>query len=168
MTIAPTPKSLAALMSCLIALTSCIHDNMYKPINPFNYREVEWATKRGTNTISGKIDGLGSDGKVYPCDRAGLAPDSAYNRELKTKVVGTTEDIIIPQKDMGFVMQYSDWEENQTIRATDCGWKGHFSFERVPDGIWYFTAMAGPRKTGYFVQRRLELRGNEKIVINVP
>jgi hypothetical protein len=161
-------KPLALTLLSALALAGCIHDDIYKPANPFNYKEVEWATKRGSNSISGKIERQDGVGKVYPCDKVWLAPDSAYNREMKTAVFGTTDDGIFEKKDARFVMVYSDWERGQTTRETSCGWKGHYSFERIPDGVWYLTAMGGPSKTGYYVQRRLDLRGNEKVDVSVP
>lgn len=160
---------LVAVMSLgLVALTGCLDDAIYKPTNQFNYKEVEWATKRGTNTVTGKINAPGSDGKSHTCATVGLAPDSAYVREIRMKQIGTLEDATVFKKDVTPLFQYDDWQRNQTTRARDCGWSGHFTFDRIPDGIWYLTVSGGPSKTGYFISRRLELRGNEKIVINIP
>jgi|EndMetStandDraft_4_1072995.scaffolds.fasta_scaffold261229_2 hypothetical protein len=161
-------KHLVVALVCAVALGACIHDDIYKPQNPFNLKEVEWATKRGSNSVTGKIDAQGSDGKTYPCTRAGLVPDSAYNRELMIRTTGSTEDGVFFQKDAGFVIMYQDSERSLTERTTDCGWKGHFFLEKIPDGVWFFSAYGGSLKAGYFVRRRLELRGNEKIVINIP
>lgn len=94
-------KRLAVVMSlCLVALTGCLDDAIYKPTNQFNYKEVEWATKRGTNTVTGKINAPGSDGKSYTCDMVGLAPDSAYVHEILVKRIGTLEDTTVFKKDL--------------------------------------------------------------------
>jgi hypothetical protein len=161
-------KHLVAAALSAAALGACIHDDIYKPQNPFNFKEVAWAAERGINKISGKIDPPGADGKPQPCDKAWLAPDSAYTREMAAQVTGTLDDVMIAKSQMRFVMVYSDWERDRTNRGTDCGWKGHFSFERIPDGVWFFTAMGGPSKTGYFVQRRIEVRGGQTLTINIP
>ena len=153
---------------CAVALGACIHDDLYKPQNEFNLKEVEWATKRGTNSVTGKIDAQGSDGKTYPCMKAGLVPDSAYNREIMIKSHGSTEDGIFLRKDSTFLIMSQDPQTRLTERKADCGWKGHFFLENIPNGVWFFSAYSESPRTGYFVQRRLELRGNEKVVINIP
>jgi len=160
-------KPLAAML-CTVALGACGQNEVYRPQNPSNLKEVEWATKRGTNSVSGKIEGQGSDGKTYPCARASLVPDSAYHRELMIKGHGTTEDGTFFTKDATPFVIYGDPSTRLVERSTHCGWKGNFYFEDIPNGVWYFSASGGSPWVGYSVQRRLELRGNEKIVINIP
>jgi hypothetical protein len=161
-------KGLLVLQAlCLLALTGC-ESGYYKPANPFNYKDVEWAAERGTNTVTGKVEALGSDGKSYPCEKVGLAPDSPYFRELAAQVMGTSGDAVVLKKDMGLVAQADNWQVNRVTRQTSCGWKGNFTFERVPDGVWYLSGYGGPTKAGYLFRRRVELRGNEKIVIDLP
>jgi hypothetical protein len=161
-------KHLVTATLCAVALGACTRGDLYQPQNPFNLKEVEWATKRGSNSVTGKIDAPGSDGKTYPCTRAGLVPDSAYNRELMIRTTGSAEDGVFLQKDGTFVVMTGEWGKHLTERTTECGWKGHFFLENIPDGVWFFGAYGGSLKTGYIVRRRLELRGNEKIVINIP
>lgn len=151
-------------------LTGCLSDDsrFIKTENPFNLKEVEWATKRGTNTVTGTIDVQGTDGKKYPCDFASVSPDSAYNREIITMNFGNTEGATIPQKDMPIRFVYQNANEDLTVRKTNCGWRGHYTLSSIPDGVWYFTTMAGPRNAGLFMMRRIELRGDQVLEINLP
>jgi len=135
-------KHLVVALVCAVALGACIHDDIYKPQNPFNLKEVEWATKRGSNSVTGKIDAQGSDGKTYPCTRAGLVPDSAYNRELMIRTTGSTEDGVFFQKDAGFVIMYQDSERSLTERPRTAVGRVISSWRRFPMACGFSARMA--------------------------
>lgn len=165
----------AAVLLLALGLCACLADDpaFIKTTNQFSYKEVAWSTKKGTNSVSGKIEARGSDGKLYPCEKAWLRPDSAYRREVWVITLGyDAESSFALKKDLPIRYAWRNWGEESTVRETPCSWfgsqLGRYSFRNLPDGVWYLSADGGPSATGYTLMRRVELRGGEKRELDLP
>ena len=60
-----------------------------------------------------------------------------------------------------------------TLRTTRCDTAGSFSFQRVPDGIWYATTSVkwdGPAQQveGGSMMQRVEVRGGRLVKLTLP
>jgi len=165
-----TRQPVVSLVLLTAALSGCSISN-FKPTAPFNPREVAWSTQGGTNAVSGRIAALGTDGVSYPCNRIWLVPDSTYIREIRMQAAGTTGDITYIRRSRPPLVMTREWDTDlyqQTSREGSCSPNGEYSFRNLATGTWYLLAMGGPASVGYFVQRRLELRGNDTARIYVP
>jgi hypothetical protein len=138
----------------------------------FDEKEVAWAAEKGRNTITGRVVLRTDAGKTYTCFAAWLAPDSTFQREIVNIVFGSTENAVFSYKDRPLKMRYMSamerWREGKTKHESSCDREGRFTFRYIPDGPWFLTAMAGPVSDSWGLMRRIEVRGNSTMEVNLP
>jgi hypothetical protein len=170
-------KPAALLLGLTLALTGCAQFGLgpqqaalSTPITP---SEIDWARKSGTNTVSGAA-AMKSGGTTYTCagQSAMLIPDSAYARARMTAIFGnaskgTRASSLGPAK-----FERDDPLYVSTLRTTRCDASGSFSFQRVPDGVWYVTTSVkwqGAAQTeGGSMMQRVDVRGGRLVKVMLP
>jgi hypothetical protein len=151
-----------------LILTGCIADDAVTPRTSFNYNDVAWATKSGGNTVVGTGKMTTAEGKTYVCDYAWLRPDSAYGREVTTIMFGSTESAVVSRRVTPQPVMFQEYREAATLRDERCEKNGEFKFRRIPDGIWYVSTHLGPIRDTYAVMKRIEVRGNTTVTVDLP
>lgn len=147
----------------------------------FDFEEVAWAVKDGSNTVTGfaVLRTVGGEARTCAGLEARLTPDSSYARERMTTLYGSTSQGTLAANTIAGGKSYDPAKTNSSYvsssRSTRCDGQGHFTFDRVPDGIWYATAIvvwsANPRSGQYeggTMMKRIEVRGGQTVRVTLP
>lgn len=143
-------------------------------INSVDPAELEWSRQDGTNTVTGfaVMRTIGGQPRTCAGEEVYLTPDSTYSRERSLAIYGS-------------IVKGMRWVEEPTIRfsnrdinfqsfrrTTRCDSRGDFSFENIPDGVWYVATSVtwwdGYQRNGGVMMRRVELRGKRTIKVALP
>jgi hypothetical protein len=136
--------------------------------------ELEWSRHDGTNAVRGfaVMRTLGGQPRTCAGEEVFLTPDSPYARERAMAMYGSivkgTRSTAEP------VLRFTNRDVNFDgfRRKTRCDARGEFSFEAIPDGVWYVATLVtwsdGYNVWGGAMMRRVELRGKQTIKVALP
>src|SRR5262245_61130458 len=138
-------KPVALLLGLGFAVAGCTQLGMAPQQSalstPMTSSEVEWSRKSGSNTVNGTAS-IKSGGELHPCagQSANLIPDSPYARARMAAIFGSTEKGMRAASLQPVKFERDDQIYVGSLRNTRCDASGSFSFQRVPDGIWFVTS----------------------------
>ena len=133
-----------------------------------------YMTGDGANTISGtaRLKATVDQGRTCAGQSVDLVADSVAMRERLNRVYGSTSRGFLPAgRDQQMALVVGTQEK---VRRTRCDDHGVFTFDRVPDGVWYtLTSIDAPdldadgRPDGGSMMARVEVRGGvtRKVVL---
>lgn len=170
-------KNLAILL-CVGLLAACVRQpRTLISTTPFNPAEMAWAKGNGTNSVSGfaVLRTVGGEARTCAALPVRLVPDSPLARERMIGLYGTTTRGTAPASARNYDDAKTDPEYLSASRETRCDPQGNFSFEKVPNGVWYVTTIvawsAAPRARvleGGPMMKRIELTGNQAEKVSLP
>lgn len=142
----------------------------------FDPHEVSFAAGSGTNTIAGDGFVRTRTGEIRHCGglEVSLVPDSTYARERLNTIYGNTIEGYRNVSDTGVRFSHNDPRYFASHRVSRCDAKGHFRFERVPDGTYYvitsvhFSDPYSHRSGGTLMRRVIVAGGTTKTVLLAP
>lgn len=131
-------KKLFALM--LLLLAGCAAPPV-ATTQLFNPADVAWAQKPGKNTIRGSALMRTVGGQVRSCggSEVSAVPDSPYARERFMNLYGNLERGFNPALFGGKRADAADPRYLAATLNTICDAQGNFTFENVPDGVFFLT-----------------------------
>lgn len=169
-------RSLLALVLA-IALSGCVQQEATLSTS-MNQSEMAWAVGDGTNTVAGfaVLRTVGGEARTCAGLAVNLIPDSPYARERMTAIFGNT---VKGTRDTNLgPVKFSGSDDPLYIgllRTTRCDGQGAFTFDRVPNGVWFATTSvtwkANPRSPlseGGSMMQRVELRGGQTVKVTLP
>lgn len=141
----------------------------------FDPEEVAWAAKPGKNAVTGfaVLRTVGGEARTCAGLEVYLIPESTYARE---RMMGIYGNLTKASHIVGTRPRYADRDSQYmaTSRKTRCDGTGNFSFENVPDGVWYVaTAIVwqvppNPTPQGGEMMERVQLRGGQSVKVVMP
>jgi hypothetical protein len=143
-----------------------------------NQSEMAWAQGDGRNTVTGfaVLRTVGGEARTCAGLTVNLIPDSPYARERMTAIFGNT--VKGTREANRGPVKFSSSDDPlyvSLLRSTRCDGQGAFTFERVPDGVWYATTSvtwkSDPRSfltEGGSMMQRVELRGGQTGRVTLP
>lgn len=140
------------------------------PIAP---SEVDWSRKNGANTVSGTAQ-MKDGNTTHTCagQSVNLIPDSAYARARMTAIFGSTTRGTRAASLGAVKFEKDDPLYVSTLRRTRCDASGSFSFQRVPDGVWYVTTSVkweqGSQVMGGSMMKQVDVRGGRLVKVSLP
>ncbi|MFZ5779044.1 MAG: hypothetical protein ACOY4R_02400 [Pseudomonadota bacterium] len=140
---------------------------------PIASSEVEWSRKNGANTVSGTAQ-MKDGNTTHTCagQSVNLIPDSAYARARMTAIFGSTSRGTRAASLGAVKFEKDDPLYVSTLRRTRCDASGSFSFQRVPDGVWYVTTSVkweqGSRVAGGSMMKQVDVRGGRLVKVSLP
>jgi hypothetical protein len=167
----------AVLFAMTIAVAGCVQQQQVALTTSINSDEMAWARKNGGNTVTGfaVLRTVGGEARTCAGAAAGLAPDSAYGRERLLAIYGNTVKGNRSANNPLPKFTNEDPAYLPLIRQTRCDGQGAFTFEHIPDGVWYVSTSvvwkANPSSSlieGGVMMQRVELRGNQPVRVSLP
>lgn len=144
---------------------------------PYNSGEMAWALGAGTNTVNGfaVLRTVGGEARTCAALPVRLIPDSPLARERMMGLYLSTSQGTNPAAGRKYDEATTDPNYVAHSRETRCDGQGNFSFEKVPNGVWYVVAgvvwSASPRSgvlEGGSMMKRVELKGGETVKVALP
>lgn len=165
------------IMALLIGVSGCVQQQATLH-STVSLTEMAWAQGEGRNTVTGFAVLRTISGEARTCAglTVNLIPDNSYARERMSAIFGST---VKGQRSAneGPVKFGSDDDRAYIalLRQTRCDGQGSFTFERIPDGIWYVTTSvtwkANPGSfltEGGSMMQRVELQGGLTVRVTLP
>lgn len=172
-----TVKSLLVVAAVALAATACVQQQKLVASTPYNPNEMAWAVGAGTNTVTGfaVLRTVGGDARTCAGLPVRLIPDSPLARE---RMMGLYRSTVQGTSAAG-APRYDDSATDPAYashaRDVRCDGQGNFTFDKVPNGVWYVAAAvvwsAAPssgRLEGGSMMRRVELKGGETVKVSLP
>lgn len=159
---------------CLLLMSGCGPKMLTTSVS-LGPDEVAWSKAAGKNTISGfaVLRTVGGEARTCTGAQAYLTPDSAYARDRVQQLYGSLDHGFLGVGQRQFESTSPYYED--TMRKARCDGQGHFTFEQVPDGIWYVataivwsTGGAYVPPQGGYMFRRIEVRGGQTLNVELP
>lgn len=170
-------RSLVAFAS-VMALAGCVPQRqVLTNTTMFSPDEVSWSTKPGNNTVTGFAVLRTASGEARTCAAllVRLIPDSAYARERMTGIYGSLSQGTTRVGGPAYKEDATDKAYVASVRETRCDGQGNFTFESVPNGVWYLTASVvwsvNPSRgatEGGAMMKRIELTGGQTVKVSLP
>ena len=169
-------QSLLALTAAA-SIAGCVQQQKLVATTPYNPNEMSWALGAGTNTVTGfaVLRTVGGEARTCAGLPVRLIPDSPLARErmmgLYRSTIQGTSGAHAPRYDD----QATDPNYGAHAREVRCDGQGNFTFDKVPNGVWYVAAAvvwsAAPssgRLEGGSMMKRVELKGGETLKVSLP
>ena len=142
---------------------------------PIGASEVEWSRRPGNNTVSGSAI-MNAGGVSHSCagQSANLIPDSEYARARMAAIFGNATKGMRAASLGPVKFERDDPLYVSTLRTTRCDSSGSFSFQRIPDGVWYVTTSvkwqgAGASQAeGGSMMQRVDVHGGRLVKVSLP
>lgn len=167
----------AALAAVLLAVAGCVEQGPppLTQTQSFNPADVAWASKPGKNAVTGHavLRTVGGEARTCAALPVQLIPDSSYARERMLALYGSIRKGT-RQAAGASRFERTDPEYISSSRQTRCDGQGYFSFDDVPDGVWYVTAVVvwqapgNPAPQGGAMMERIELAGGKTVKVALP
>lgn len=167
----------AALLMAVAVVSGCVQQKPLVATTQFDPNEVSWSKGDGTNTVTGfaVLRTVGGEARTCAALMVRLIPDSAYARERMVGIFGSTTQGTAKVTGPRYDEAATDKAYVASVRETRCDGQGNFSFERVPNGIWYVSAAvvwsANPRSgtlEGGLMMKRVDLAGGQSVKVALP
>ena len=170
-------RMLVALAS-VMALAGCVPQRqVLTNTTMFNPDEVSWSTKPGNNTVTGFAVLRTASGEARTCAAllVRLIPDSAYARERMSGIYGSLSQGTTRVGGPAYKEDATDKAYVASVRETRCDGQGNFTFESVPNGVWYVSASvvwsvnhSRGATEGGAMMKRIELTGGQTVKVSLP
>jgi hypothetical protein len=165
----------ALLIVLAVAACSDGPPRKYYSREPFQPADVAWSMASGTNSLTGTAVFKYADNEPRPCADVPvrLVPDSPYARLRLQELYGSDLSGVSSGPGYGlYGPERVDYRWLDTAKTAHCNSQGSFSFEGVPDGVWYVVSAWGAwtdkEGRGAAMFKRVELRGGQAVTINLP
>ena len=143
---------------------------LYQPGSGEDFREADFAWSRGTG--AGGITGLltfHDGGTRYSCRGRDviLTPETPWVRRRMYILYGSLDAAAVPVDIVrARTPAASSGDYASYARKTTCDMSNRFSFQGLPDGVWYVITLARPDDgTGTVaIMRRVEVRGTVRTI----
>jgi hypothetical protein len=164
-------------LTLLASLAACAPQQQATLSSSISPTEMAWAKGDGRNTVTGfaVLRTVGGEARTCAGLQAILIPDSPYARERMTAIFGN--NVKGSRESMRGPVKFGSDDPLylSLLRTTRCDGQGAFTFERIPDGVWYATTSvewkADPRSPfheGGSMMQRVELRGGQTARVTLP
>jgi hypothetical protein len=162
----------------LLVTGACAQQQQATLASSMNAAEMAWARGEGANTVTGFaiLRTVGGEARTCAGLTAQLIPDSVYARERMAAIFGNTvKGTRASNRGAVKFTTSGDPLYLSLVRTTRCDGQGAFTFERVPDGVWYVTTSVtwksdptSPLNEGGSMMQRVELRGGQTTRVTLP
>jgi hypothetical protein len=127
---------------------------------PFRAQDFAWSIPAGAARINGRLAPAHS-APAFTCGVVVLVPDTPWSRERMTILYRSTNGAALPSAEVQARSPAAPPQLNTYVRQERCDAAGRFTFERLPNGIWYVITSARPANGGPAIalMRRVQTAG---------
>lgn len=149
----------------------------YHSRSVFDVDDVAWSTGQGGNSVRGFAthNTLTSAGRTCASLPVRLVPDSSYARLRFQELYGSeVAGVSTGPNFNAYGPEKSDPRYLNVGRVTNCDRQGNFSFEGVPDGIWFVLSVDNARSQhganppGSATFKRIQVKEGQTLEVTLP
>jgi hypothetical protein len=168
-------RRLALSISALLLVSACATTEGPSSREPVTFRAADfsWSTASGRGRVAGQLV-FRSSGKAYSCMSSGvvLTPETPWTRQRMETLYKSSSHAVLPAAEARARTPASrTGDYSAYVKHADCNNAGLFSFEGLPNGVWYAITVAKPvaPATGpdMAIMQRVEIRDGGTVSVKL-